>query len=60
MGWTSRMEEWKKKRQQRQKRVKNLLVIEAAEHRKAEGKIKFRSRFANAMELAWVCELGST
>lgn len=41
------------KSQQRQKRTqKKSLEIEAEEHRKKEGKIKFRSRFANAIELA--------
>lgn len=38
---------------------KKSLEIEAEEHRKKEGKIKFRSRFANAIELysMSVCEL---
>lgn len=51
MGWTARQG----KQAAATEANKKSLEIEAAEHRKTEGKIKFRSRFANAIELAWVC-----
>lgn len=52
MGLTARRANSRKTCSGKSERTKKSLGIEADERRKTEGKIKFISRFANAIELA--------